>query len=381
MKLRTKRRFRSLTALASAFVLSISALPAHAEDTIDSLRDQTSTLQNELNGLNNELSSITADIDSTLAQIAETTAQVEQINTELGEALADEEQQYNDMKMRIRYMYEEGKTAMLDTLFSAISMADFLNKADFITKISEYDRAMLDKLQETRETIAAKEQSLEIQQAELIALQQELTAKKDSLASQISSTSGELSAYSAKLEQAIAAEKAAQEALAKKAEEEKQAALEQAQKEEQQKQEENQSGSDQSGSGNSGSDNSGSSDSGGSHPATSSDVDLFAAILQCEAGTRDYDALLAVATVIMNRIESSKYPDTLHGVIYQSGQFSPTWNGSLDRVMKKGAVSLCYTVANDALAGSRHPDVRNCYQFRASYTGHQGIVIGGNVFF
>lgn len=374
MNPRTKRRFRSLIALASAFVLSISALPAHAEDTIDSLKDKTSTLQNELNGLNNELSSITADIDSTLAQITETTAQVEQTKTELGEALADEEQQYNDMKMRIRYMYEEGKTAMLDTLFSAISMADFLNKADFITKISEYDRAMLDKLQETRETIAAKEQSLETQQAELVTLQQELTAKKDSLASKISSTSGELSSYSAKLEQAIAAEKAAQEALAKKAEEEKQAALEQAQKEEQQKEE-------QSGSGDSGSSNSGNSDSGGSHPATSSDVDLFAAILQCEAGTRDYDALLAVATVIMNRIESSKYPDTLHGVIYQSGQFSPTWNGSLDKVLKKGAASLCYTVANDALAGTRHPDVRNCYQFRASYTGHQGIVIGGNVFF
>ena len=375
MNPKLKRRFRSLTALASACILSISVLPAHAEETIDSLRDKTSTLQNELNGLNTELSSISADVDNILTQITETTAQVEQTKTELGEALANEEQQYNDMKMRIRYMYEEGKTAMLDTLFSAISMADFLNKADFITKVSEYDRAMLEKLQDTREEIAAKEQALELQQQELLTLQAELTAKKDALASRISTASGELSAYSAKLEQAIAAEKAAQEALAKKAEEEKQAALEQAQKEEAEQQAQQKPSRPDP-------DDSGNSDhSGNSHPADQSDLDLFAAILQCEAGTRDYDALLAVATVIMNRMESSKYPDTLHGVIYQSGQFSPTWNGSLDKVLKKGAVSLCYTVASDALGGARHPDVRNCYQFRASYTGHQGIVIGGNVFF
>ena len=176
MNPKLKRRFRSLTALASAFILSISVLPAHAEETIDSLRDKTSTLQNELNGLNTELSSISADVDNILTQITETTAQVEQTKTELGEALANEEQQYNDMKMRIRYMYEEGKTAMLDTLFSAISMADFLNKADFITKVSEYDRAMLEKLQNTREEIAAKEQALELQQQELLTLQAELTA-------------------------------------------------------------------------------------------------------------------------------------------------------------------------------------------------------------
>ena len=113
MNPKLKRRFRSLTALASAFILSISVLPAHAEETIDSLRDKTSTLQNELNGLNTELSSISADVDNILTQITETTAQVEQTKTELGEALANEEQQYNDMKMRIRYMHEEGKTAKI----------------------------------------------------------------------------------------------------------------------------------------------------------------------------------------------------------------------------------------------------------------------------
>ena len=116
-------------------------------------------------------------------------------------------------------------------------------------------------------------------------------------------------------------------------------------------------------------------------PSDNTELALFAAILECEAGSTDYDALLAVATVIMNRKESPKYPDTITGVIYQSGQFSPTWTGKLDKVLERGAKSLCYTVAQDALNGARHSAVKNCYSFRASYTGHDGIIIGDNVFF
>lgn len=389
-----KKKLRSCIALTSAMFLSVSVLPVFAEDSVDTLKDKTSTLQNQLSGLNNELSAISSDMDRLLADITTTTEQVSLTKAELGEALATEEKQYNNMKMRIRYMYEEGQTALLDTLFSAVSMADFLNRADYITQITDYDRAMLKKLQEIRESIAAKEAELEKEQERLTGLQQELEQKKVQLSAQISSTSGELSSYQAQLERAIAAEKAAQEALAKKAEEEKQAALEKEQQANAAKPKPPVQETPSGGSGTNKPDNSGGSkpdnsgsgkpDSGSnntSKPAQTGDVDLFAAILQCEAGSKNYDALLAVATVIMNRMESSRYPNTLHGVIYQSGQFSPTWNGSLNKVLKNGAASLCYTVARDALGGARHPDVRNCYQFRASYTGHQGIIIGGNVFF
>ena len=100
-----------------------------------------------------------------------------------------------------------------------------------------------------------------------------------------------------------------------------------------------------------------------------------------EAGSGGYDGLLAVATVIMNRVESPRYPNTLKGVIYQSGQFSPTWNGSLNRVLERGPSSLCYQVARDALNGKRLSSVSGCYQFRAAYTGHIGTIVGGNVFF
>ena len=60
--------------------------------------------------------------------------------------------------------------------------------------------------------------------------------------------------------------------------------------------------------------------------------------------------MLAVATVIMNRVASPAYPNNLRAVIYQSGQFAPTWNGSLNRVLSKGASSTAYLLPRQHLA-------------------------------
>ena len=116
-------------------------------------------------------------------------------------------------------------------------------------------------------------------------------------------------------------------------------------------------------------------------PAETTDLVLFAAILQCEAGGYNYDGILAVATVIMNRVESPLYPNTISGVVYQSGQFAPTWDGSLSRVLQRGPVSLCYQVAQEALGGARLASVSGCYQFEAQVPECPGSTLGGNVFF
>ena len=91
--------------------------------------------------------------------------------------------------------------------------------------------------------------------------------------------------------------------------------------------------------------------------------------------------MLAVATVVMNRVASPRYPNSIRGVIYQSGQFSPTWNGSLNRVLAKGPSSTAYSVAQAAMGGARHSAVINCYSFRAAWTGVDGVNVGGNIFF
>ena len=248
---------------------------------------------------------------------------------------------------------------------------------------------------------------LKKQKEELDAMKQQMTSKQAELNSRIESTNGQLTASSQALAAAKAAEEAAKKALetttdsynaAGTSELESDTSSDNKQEASAQKPADTQkpSGGNSSGSSNNSSNNNNNntSNSGNqkppadnsttqkpSAPAETSDLVLFAAILECEAGGGGYDGLLAVATVIMNRVESPRYPNTLKGVIYQSGQFSPTWNGSLSKVLNRGPSSICYQVARDALNGKRLASVSGCYQFRAAYTGHSGTVVGGNVFF
>ena len=68
----------------------------------------------------------------------------------------------------------------------------------------------------------------------------------------------------------------------------------------------------------------------------------MAAIIECEAGGESYEGKVGVGAVIMNRIRSGEFPNTLSEVIYQSGQFEPTWTGKLSNVLSRGASEACY---------------------------------------
>lgn len=81
---------------------------------------------------------------------------------------------------------------------------------------------------------------------------------------------------------------------------------------------------------------------------------LLAAVVQMEAGGQGYEGKLAVASVVMNRVNSSSYPNTITGVIYQKGQFPGAHNGTLDRILAKGPRQDCIQVAADALAGKNN---------------------------
>ena len=88
--------------------------------------------------------------------------------------------------------------------------------------------------------------------------------------------------------------------------------------------------------------------------ATADDAYLLACIVYCEAGNQSYEGQLAVANIVLNRVKSSMFPNTISEVIYQSGQFGPVYNGSLDRTLANGPSSACVQAANDALAGSNN---------------------------
>jgi uncharacterized protein YgiM (DUF1202 family) len=109
------------------------------------------------------------------------------------------------------------------------------------------------------------------------------------------------------------------------------------------------------------------------------EVTLLAGIIECEAGTTDYDAMLAVGAVVMNRVNSSEYPDNIFDVIHQKGQFPPATSGSLDKRLKNGPCEKAIKAAEAAIAGEDNTGGK--IGFQSASTGHSGTVIGDNVFY
>ncbi|WP_461811924.1 cell wall hydrolase [Faecalimonas sp.] len=336
-----KKKVFALITIASLCFSSPFTYILEAETVSQKQKD----LENNLNELNKDKDTTGKNLSSTTVSLEATMKEISTVQQKLALAKVRENGQYELMKKRIKYIYETGSTSFLTMLMESESMADLLNKADFIVTVSEYDRNMLEKLQKLHLDITKKEKALRQKQKVFEQQKKELNEKYKQLSSKITDTSNELTSYKEQLKKAEELAKQTQSLLNKKPEGNRKPEVKP------------------------------------NPPSVAEDLALFAGILECEAGSTDYNALLAVATVIMNRIESPKYPNTLSGVIYQNGQFSPTWTGKLDKVLNRGPKQLCYQVAQDALSGARYDPVRNCYSFHASYTGHEGIVVGDNVFF
>ncbi len=345
MKFKNLKLVIRISALLIAFVtFFVSVFPTQATKEVDELENATSNLESNLSSLNKELDHITG-------QIKKTSKSLEKTKEELAIAKGQEEAQYESMMLRIKYMYESGNSSLLELLLSSSCLPEFINNAEYIAQVTEYDRDMLEELTATSETISEKEDQLLEDQKYLSSLQKDLDKK-------IETASDELTEYKAKLEKA--------KKDAKKLEEEAKEEVKPIKPEK-----ENTDKDSDKGSGNSSNDS--------SISATASDVELLAALLECEAGTSNYEALLAVGSVVVNRIKHRNYPDTVRGVIYQSGQFPPAHDGKVDRVLKRGVKALCVKAAQDALAGKNN--VGDCLSFRASSSGRPGTVIGDNVFF
>ena len=164
--------------------------------SLEGLKNDTTAyvkkLDSSLESIGNELSKLNDDIDAKEKQI-ETTKE------ELSEAKETEKSQYEAMKLRIKYMYEKGDSTYVDLLMESGSLSELLSKAEYITKISAYDRQKLDEYAATKEKIAEKEKALEGEHAELLTLQGETEAKQASVEKLLAAKQTELQNYETKI--------------------------------------------------------------------------------------------------------------------------------------------------------------------------------------
>lgn len=327
LRKRYHRIFRSLTGILCASALIVSGAPIYAAPESSELNEKTSELQDDIDTMNDKLDTLSKKLEDTSSEIKGKAKEIETAQLDLAAAKLNEENHYKAMKERIKFMYEGGSISLLQVLLSSESMADFLNNAEYVTLISDYDRDMLTELQNIRKNVEEKEDKLKKEKKELAQLEKDLNKQQEELSDRLTETSSEYRDYVRQLEEAKAAE----------------AAIEAAKN------------------------------------ADADTIALMAAILECEAGI-SYEGMIAVGTVIMNRVGSAKFPNSIEEVIYQSGQFSPVRSGKLDEVLQRGPMDSAYKAAKAVLGGERNSKVQKCLFFWASYTGHSGIVVGDNVF-
>lgn len=107
------------------------------------------------------------------------------------------------------------------------------------------------------------------------------------------------------------------------------------------------------------------------------DTRLLGALIYCEAGNQGYEGQLAVGAVVMNRVRSGAYPNTITGVIYASGQFTPALNGKVAKAYAGNVPDSCMQAAREAINGATN--VGTATHFKR-VGAHDGYVIGDHVF-
>ncbi|HCT91967.1 MAG TPA: hypothetical protein DF613_11415 [Lachnospiraceae bacterium] len=171
-----------------------------AQKALESLRSKKNDKEAYLTELNSQMEELKETLAKLERQYDEKQSELKLVQGELADAETLKAQQYEDMKLRIQYMYENGESGYIELLFSAKSLADFLNKADQISAIAEYDREMLDEYEKTVQTIEDKEIQVQEEEAAIAQLQNEYEEKEEEVALLVEDTYIQIREYESEIE-------------------------------------------------------------------------------------------------------------------------------------------------------------------------------------
>ncbi|MBQ6844753.1 MAG: cell wall hydrolase [Agathobacter sp.] len=327
------------------------------KEELDKYNEQEDDLENDLKNLNQNLQSLANEMNELETEIAATQQEIAATTIELQDATLLANKQQEEMKSRIQFMYEQGNTSLLVTLLESDSFTDFLNKAEYISFITSYDRTKLNEYQQLLSEISQKKATLEADESSLLAMKDEMQQKQSNVNALIKETQGKLDETQseiASLERKIKE----WEEYEKKLEEEK---IE----EDLNNWDEIQDIEDEDW-------------EDVEYEPQEGEAYLLAAIIQCEAESEPYLGKIAVGNVVLNRVKSSSFPNTITGVIYQTKQFSPVASGRLAYRLEAGVNAECIQAATEVLNGKH---VIDALFFRMNNGKINGTIIGNHVFY
>lgn len=333
-------------------------------NTIAELRKKQAELSDEYANLSNQMQVVDNRIYTLQNQIQEKQGQIDDVQEQINELDKQIKDQYQAMKLRIQYMYENGNFSFVNVLFHSHDFKDFLTKTEYAIQISTYDHNMLDHMNTMVHEMQLANDTLVADMSSLQELYKDADAESAKLSALISNNQKQLSQSGEDIE------KFEQLAL----EYEKQLEQERIEEEIRRAKQNAQNAANNSANGAYVSGN------GIAINHSASDLDMLAAIIECEAGNQPYEGRLAVASVIINRMNNPRFANSISEVIYSPGQFSPVASGRFAVVLSRGACDDCRKAAQDALNGNTNVDALYFIGYRGSIDDDK-LKIGDHVFF
>lgn len=188
-----------------------TALQKKKEETeikIKELEKEKNDILNYIEKLDMELNNLTDEVDKLEGKIKKANSNLKVTEKNLAEAKAKEKDQYSIMKSRIKYMYENGDTGVLDIILQSDSFSDMLNQMEYKEKITEYDNGLLNEYERTKEEVAKKEKKQKAQIEELNSLKDEKTFEQGTITKLVQDKGAEVAKYEGSIakSQALSAE-------------------------------------------------------------------------------------------------------------------------------------------------------------------------------
>ena len=160
-----------------------------------SLESKKQELESYLEELNTQYNDLTNSISELSIQAAQKEEELNSLKEQLEEAKQKSDKQYEDMKKRIVYMYENGSASMLELLLSSQDLAQFLNRAENISQISQYDRDMLQKYKDLQAEIKTQEEQAQEEAAAIGDLLTEKSSRQQEVQALTASTNENIQSY------------------------------------------------------------------------------------------------------------------------------------------------------------------------------------------
>lgn len=349
------------------------------KDEIDQQADEIDQRKNALltymEKLNVSLQELSTQMEDTQQKLDQKRTEVEKTTKKLKKAKKREKKQYDQMKSRISFIYQNGSSSYLEAIVDANSFREMLNRVDYVQELTAYDQNRMSKYQKAANAVKKTKKTLDKQEKELQDLREEQQSNKEKITATIENTQRVVEVKKKELAQAqddsdalaqkIAEQKAYEQQLEEKRSMENAARLngiygmEQALAESKFGQIQN----------------------GNTIGPGYSEMDfaLMAAIIDCEAEGETYEGKLAVGSVVINRVLSPQFPNTIAGVIYSPGQFAPVTSGRFAAMLaSNGATQECRNAAYEVLNGHITNDF---LFFRTIIPGFPATIIDHQMFY